>query len=623
MRSRYQRWFWPVVLLDVVMIIIILVTGPNAYHKISGKVAEYASLSPTLTPTVYVEPLNMEILLPEMILEQRDFPLTIKVRNNSEKTITLDELILPKAFVDNMVFKNSEPLFAQKNITDIGEGYPLGFQLSPQEERTFIFIFQAKKMQAFNEKVLLRSSLGTQEETLMVAIAPDAQTKPYVDSAYPFRAVVKITAMYYDDTNTLQPAWSGIGSIVASDGLILTNAHTVLSNQSHPVDSLMISLIDSEDNPPRDSYFAEVIQADYYLDLAVIQIVTDLQGNMINKDSLRLPSVEFGDPTRLTLGKRLYVLGLPAISRELVTQISGDISGFTYQNPYGEKAFIQLSSLIPANFSGGMALDEHGKMLAIAVMNVSPKGVVGISECQYLADSNGDRAINDNDLCMPSSGALGGFRSVEFAIPLINAAKAGESKIYRYEDELIRISNGNKVQLEENFLDHDSGWLNSSSKDKAGAYNNGIYEIGLSKVGQIGISYYDKKRFTDSVVKVSISQVTTAEEAFFGAVCRYTNSENYYLFAITSDGRYSIHKVENDIWSVLVPWTYSPVIPTRSDLELTTACIGKTLSMAVNGTPLAQVNNTSHWRGQIGLTAGTFASEYFTIAFDDLVILTP
>lgn len=623
MKSRYQRWFWPVVLADVIMLIVILVTGPAAYQKIQARASDLISIEPTMVPTKKVEPLLVEVIIPEKIIEQRDFPLTIKIKNNSTAPVTIHEVILPRAFMDNMIFKQSEPLFAQKNVTAVGDGYPMETVLNPQEEKAFIFIFQAKKMQALNEKILIRSELGTLEKIFMMAVAPDSQTQPYVDESYPFQALVKITAMHLDANGVLQPGWSGVGSLITSDGLILTNAHLVLANRSLPVDALMVSLVHGQDIPLEDSYYAEVIQADYYLDLAVIQITTDLQDNLINKAALKLPVVEFGDPTRNVLGRRLSVLGLPETGRQLVTQISGDISGFTYQNPYGDKAFIQISSNIPASFSGGMALDEHGKLLAIPVMNISPKGLVGGSECRYLADSNGDRTINTKDLCMPGQGVLGGLRSVEMAIPMVEAAKRGESKISVYAHDLIRFPKGNKVMLEENFADHESGWMNASTKAKFGAYDNSSYQIGLTGPGQIGVTYYQYNRYTDSVLNVDINEVTQAKEAFYGVVCRYTNIENYYLFAVTTDGRYSIHKVENDQFSVLVPWTYSPSIPINSDIHMAVSCVNNTLTMAINGIPMAQVNNTSHWRGLAGLAAGTFASEHYSIGFDDLVIQTP
>ena len=433
---------------------------------------------------------------------------------------------------------------------------------------------------------------------------------------------MKITGLYEDGNGILQTGWSGIGSLISSDGLILTNAHLVLPNRSLPVDELMVSIIHSKDSPPQDSYYAKVLQADYYLDLAVIKINTDLQGKKLDSAGLNLPFVELGQDKN-DLGKRLSILGLPLSGKEWVTQISGDISGFTAQNPYGDRAFIQTSAIIPASFSGGMALDEHGRLMAIPVLNVSPKGEIGIGECRFLSDTNSDRLINSKDLCMPPQGVIAGLRSISLAIPMIEAAKRGESRILNYPHDLIEFPDGSKLLLEDNFNDQASGWVNSNPSARYGEYLGGAYQISVKGVGDYGLGFFQDKKFTDEVMSVHVKEVSPADDAFYGIVCRYTNLENYYLFAVTTDGRYSIQKVENNQFSVLVPWSYSPIIPVNEEYEISTACVGRSLSLAVNGIPLTQINNASHWRGFPGLVAGTFNSDHFAVGFDDLVIKAP
>ncbi len=319
MQSRYQRRFWPIVVADLILIIIIVVKGPAAYQKIAPKVAQIAASTPAPTATVKVNPIKISVLFPENIMEQRDFPLTIQIQNSGSTPIRISDIVLPRAFTESMIFKQSDPVFAQTNSDSAGDSYPVNETLQPNSDSTYIFIFQAKKMQAFNEEIIIHSDQGNLTGRLMLAVAPDMKSQPFVDEAYPFQAVVKISAMYKDANGILQPGWSGLGSLITSDGLILTNAHTVLPNRSLPVDGLLISLIQSQDLPPQDRYYAEVLQADYYLDLAVIRIVADLQENPINRNSIHLPVVEIGDPTRISLGKRLSILGLPQSGRELVT----------------------------------------------------------------------------------------------------------------------------------------------------------------------------------------------------------------------------------------------------------------------------------------------------------------
>ena len=54
-------------------------------------------------------------------------------------------------------------------------------------------------------------------------------------------------------------------------------------------------------------------------------------------------------------------------------------------------------------------------------------------------------------------------------------------------------------------------------------------------------------------------------------------------------------------------------------------CQGETMTMLVNGVPLAQVRDTSYERGDIGLYAGTFRDPGtgVEIHFDDLTVSEP
>ena len=97
----------------------------------------------------------------------------------------------------------------------------------------------------------------------------------------PFEAVVQIVALYHED-GQLVPGWTGSGSIISPDGLILTNAHVVLPDRYFPVDALAVAFTVAEDRPPEIRYYAEVLQADAALDIAVIGITADLDGDPVD-----------------------------------------------------------------------------------------------------------------------------------------------------------------------------------------------------------------------------------------------------------------------------------------------------------------------------------------------------
>lgn len=622
MKSRYRGWLWFVVVMDVLLLTLILWKAPDAIPKWKARLGSSGTENVQAVRQEN-QALTVKVLLPENITVERDYPVTIQLCNQSSAAIGIRSVVLPADLMENNQMVTSDPIVDEASETDSGWSFSLSLNLQPQEEKSLIFILRPVKMQSLHTRVLVRTSVGDQQIPLLIAVAPESQAQPYVNEAFPYKSLVKLSAMYHDENGELQVGWTGLGTIISADGLILTDAHLVLPNRSLPVDAVRVALIQARDVPPVDMYTAEVLQADYYLDLAVIRITADINGKAVDKAALQLPAVELGNASALELGKRVAVLGLQDSTRQYATQINGNISGFRTQTPYGEKALAQISAEIPASFSGGMVLDEHGKLVGVPVMYVSPRGVVGESECRYLADTNADRQINNKDLCMPSQPLLGGLRSIDLFLPMIEAATKGETKIYGFPHDLLQFPHGSKILLEDNFQDVKSGWVNATGAEQYADYKNGEYQISLNHTGLLGVGVYQNKKFTGSIVRAHVHEETSSDNAFYGMVCRFTDRHNYYLFAVSTDGRYSIQKVENDQFSVMVPWTYSPIVPVHIDLDMSAACVDTALMLEVNGIPLAEVKNSSHWRGLTGLAAGTFDSQHSVVLFDDVMVQSP
>ena len=139
-----------------------------------------------------------------------------------------------------------------------------------------------------------------------------------------------------------QAEWWGSGSFISSDGLILTNAHVAsihapglalfyddISFALTPEpDALIVAIIENESRPPERKYIAEVVSADGALDLAVIKIVSDLDGNPVDPDLLNVPFVELGDSDQVQLGESVRIFGFPGIGGETITFTQGTVSGF-------------------------------------------------------------------------------------------------------------------------------------------------------------------------------------------------------------------------------------------------------------------------------------------------------
>lgn len=144
-------------------------------------------------------------------------------------------------------------------------------------------------------------------------------------------SVVQIVAMREGFLGGMTSAWTGSGTIVHPQGIILTNCHVAnpraMGMSSPPADRLGIAITEESDRPPALSYFAQVVAYDADLDLAVIRITHNVKGRPVGQ--LKLPSVSLGDSDLLDLGDRISIFGYPGIGGDTVTFTAGNVSGFS------------------------------------------------------------------------------------------------------------------------------------------------------------------------------------------------------------------------------------------------------------------------------------------------------
>lgn len=213
----------------------------------------------------------------------------------------------------------------------------------------------------------------------------------------------------------------GSGTLVTRSGLILTNAHNTVPNQSCPGTTLIIALSVRLDEPPVPIYRAEIAQADAGLDLALLRITQQNDGRIIDPSTLTLPFVELGDSQALALDETITVVGYPDVSDSAIGMERGTVSGFTAEPSGGAKSWIKTNASIPGTMTGGGVYNQQG--LLVGVPTTSP--VVGLSpdaRCVTLQDTNADGAMNNSDICVPVGGFINSLRPSTFVRPLFRAA---------------------------------------------------------------------------------------------------------------------------------------------------------------------------------------------------------
>lgn len=242
------------------------------------------------------------------------------------------------------------------------------------------------------------------------------------------KAVVQIFAIdSFGDT-----AWSGSGTLISADGLILSNAHVVdrYYDEDPAVEELRVAVTSRTDEPPEVAYLAEIVAMDSALDLAVIQVVSNLDGDPVTKE---FPFVALGDSDEVEIGDQLRILGYSGVGGETITLTNGVISGFTAERGLGGRAWIKTDAGILAGNSGGLAADEHGKLIAVPTIVGSSAESEEVVDCDLVADTNRDGLIDELDACVPTGGFINGLRPVGLALALIEAAEGGTEYVSQFE----------------------------------------------------------------------------------------------------------------------------------------------------------------------------------------------
>lgn len=242
-------------------------------------------------------------------------------------------------------------------------------------------------------------------------------------------ATVQIFGLFNKD-GELVPGYVGSGTILSPSGMILTNAHVASpasqGDNEHEPDALGIAMIVSEDKPAVPSYLAKVLAADGFLDLAIIQITSTVDGSSVDIGSLNLPYVQLGNSDNVHVGDGINIFGFPSIGGNTITYTKGNVSGFSAEDQLGDRAWIKTDATISGGNSGGLAADHNGQIIGVPTILGASRDIDDPTDCRQVQDTNNDGVVDQNDSCIPTGGFLNGIRPVNLAQPLIQAATAGK-----------------------------------------------------------------------------------------------------------------------------------------------------------------------------------------------------
>jgi S1-C subfamily serine protease len=451
----------------------------------------------------------------------------------------------------------------------------------------------------------------------------------------PYEAVVKIIVMVASGDGQVE-GWWGSGTLISPDGMILTNAHVVSSSADFTVTDLIIAVNTACDLPPEPRYHARILQIDRTLDVAVLRISEDLDGNVMSAAVLNLPSVTLGNSDDLLLGDPLAILGYPEIGGETITLTRGEVSGFTPLDPsqwspiegIGRRAYIKTSAVVAGGTSGGLVANLEGELVGIAT-RLGNGSDEEYADCRLLADTNGDGVIDEQDSCIPTGGFINSLRPVNLFKPYIQAAQRGEVNFVPMLREVRYYVPSGGILYFDDFSDPDSGWLQEESEERSFRYQDDEYHVEVqapdsSALVGLGLSYYD------AIITVDARLGAHTGDSGYGILCRRQDDNNYYGFEISADGYFSIWKRHNNEYIYLAYWQYSSLVTGSASstgeeemLHLTAACVSDRLTLAVADRVLVEVQDSTFQYGDVGLFVNTYANQQVSAVFDNFNVYEP
>jgi S1-C subfamily serine protease len=184
---------------------------------------------------------------------------------------------------------------------------------------------------------------------------------------------------------------SGSGTFISADGLILTNFHVVGdpdTGELYHADGMVgIGVIEDPTEPAIPRFYAQVVVGDPSLDLAVVRVVSYLDGDSL-PSNLNLTYLPFGDSDTLGFGDDIISIGFPGVGivNEVIslTYTEGSVAGFVSEG--GVKVWIKTDALTGPGNSGGMVVNDAGEIIGVHT--------AGSSDPQSAARISLERPIN-------------------------------------------------------------------------------------------------------------------------------------------------------------------------------------------------------------------------------------
>jgi hypothetical protein len=172
---------------------------------------------------------------------------------------------------------------------------------------------------------------------------------------------------------------------------------------------------------------------------------------------------------------------------------------------------------------------------------------------------------------------------------------------------------------EDDFSDPASGFYVNSDADSSYEYKNGEYLI-ESRQTNWSVWIYLGYLFDNVQISADTRVDYSTGNSTYGLLCRYQNEGDFYGFAFSEDGYYTIWLRMNDEYTYLVDWTYDDRLVGIDTRRMTVTCDSDLLMLELDGEMLAQVRDSALTTGDVGLLVESYETSGARTAFDNFAL---
>jgi hypothetical protein len=196
---------------------------------------------------------------------------------------------------------------------------------------------------------------------------------------------------------------SGSGTILSQDGLILTNAHVALDEETGQPRWLVIGLTTDPRLLPTAAFFSRAVIYDANVDLAVVKPFYAMDGRPIQEGDVNVRPLQMAKGEQaVQLEQSVRLIGYPGVGGDTVTIDPAVVSGFGYDENVPElqgSAWFKTDPSGGPGISGGSTVDDNGFLVGVPTQG-------GVSEIRCF-DENGDGKQDLTTECKATAGETG------------------------------------------------------------------------------------------------------------------------------------------------------------------------------------------------------------------------